>query len=51
MQTYSLSVYLVWMKFNSLFLLLFMRLIVFFGTIYESYCIISANFYIYLQYF
>ena len=35
----------------SLFLLLFIGLTVLFGTIYESYYTISANFYIYLQYF
>ena len=28
-----------------------MSFIALFGTIYRSYCIISANFYIYLQYF
>ena len=33
----------------SLFLLLFMGLTALFGTIYESHCIISANFYIYLH--
>ena len=36
----------VWQR---LFLLLFMGLIALFGTIYGSYCTISANFY--LQYF
>ena len=35
----------------SLFLLLFMGLTVLFSTIYKSYCIISVNFYHYLQYF
>ena len=35
----------------SLFLLLFMGPIVLFGTIHRSHCIISANFYLYLQYF
>ena len=35
----------------SLFLLLFMDLIAFFDTIYEFYCTISVNFYLYLQYF
>ena len=35
----------------SLFLLLLIDLIIFFCTIYESYCIISTNFYIYLSYF
>ena len=35
----------------SLFMLLFMGSIVLFGIIHESYCIIYANFYIYLQYF
>ena len=35
----------------SLFLLLFMSLTVLFGTIYGYHCIISANFYLYLQYF
>ena len=35
----------------SLFLLLFMGLTVFFDTIYESYWIIWANFYVYLLYF
>ena len=33
------------------FLLLFMGPIVLFGTIHRSHCIISANFYLYLQYF
>ena len=28
-----------------------MRLIIFLGTIYGSHCTISANFYLYLQYF
>ena len=35
----------------NLFLLLFMGFIVHFDTIYESHCIISVNFYFYLQYF
>ena len=35
----------------NLFLLLFIGPIVLFGTIYESHCTISANFYLYLQYF
>ena len=35
----------------SLFLLLFMSSTAFFGTIYRFYCTISANFYLYLQYF
>ena len=35
----------------SLFLLLFMSHNALFCTIYESQCIISANFYFYLQYF
>ena len=35
----------------SLFLLLFMSSITLFGTIYGSHCIISTNFYFYLQYF
>ena len=35
----------------SLFLLLFMDHIALFGTIYGSHCFISANFYLYLQYF
>ena len=35
----------------SLFLLLFMSLTTLFDTIHESHCIISANFYFYLQYF
>ena len=35
----------------SLFLLLYMCLTALFGTIYRSYCTISANFYLYLQYF
>ena len=35
----------------SLFLLLFMDLTTFFGIIHESHYTISANFYLYLQYF
>ena len=35
----------------SLFLLLFMSLTIFFGTIYESHYTISTKFYFYLQYF
>ena len=35
----------------NLFLLLFISLTAFFGIIYESHCTISANFYLYLQYF
>ena len=35
----------------SLFLLLFTGFTIFFDTIHESYCIISVDFYIYLQYF
>ena len=35
----------------SLFLLLFMSSTALFGTFHESHCIISANFYFYLQYF
>ena len=35
----------------SLFLLLFMSLIAFFGTIHGPYCTILINFYLYLQYF
>ena len=35
----------------SLFLLLFMSFIVFFGIIYESFYIISTNFYFNIQYF
>ena len=35
----------------SLFLLLFMGLIIFFDTIHEFRCTILTNFYIYLQYF
>ena len=35
----------------SLFLLLFMSFITLFGTIHRSHCIISTNFYLYLQYF
>ena len=35
----------------NLFLLLFMSLIALFGTIYGSQYTISANFYLYLQYF
>ena len=35
----------------NLILLLFMSLIAFFDTIYESHCIMSINFYLYLQYF
>ena len=35
----------------SLFLLLFMSLIILFGTIHKSYCTISATFQLYLQYF
>ena len=35
----------------SLFLLLFMGLTALFGTIYGFHCIISTNFYLYLQYF
>ena len=35
----------------SLFLLLFMGSIALFGTIHEPHCIISTNFYLYLQYF
>ena len=38
------------LQFN-LFLLLFMCLTTFFDIIHESYCTISANFYIYLPYF
>ena len=38
-------------NFVSLFLLLFMSLTALFGIIHETYCTISANFYIYLQYF
>ena len=48
----------VWQKLKSqlillfnLFLLLFISSIALFGTIYEFHCIISANFYLYLQYF
>ena len=33
------------------FFLLFMDLNALFGTIYEFYCIISTNFYLYLHYF
>ena len=36
---------------NALFLLLFMDLNALFDTIYGSYGTISANFYLYLQYF
>ena len=35
----------------SLFLLLFMSLTALFNTIHRSHCVISANFYLYLQYF
>ena len=35
----------------SLVLLLFMSFTAIFDTIYESYCTISTNFYLYLQYF
>ena len=35
----------------SLFLLLFLNLIIFFGTIHEFYYIILTNFYFYLRYF
>ena len=35
----------------NLFLLLFMSPIALFGIIHESYCTISTNFYLYLQYF
>ena len=35
----------------SLFLLLFIGLIALFGTIHGFHCTISANFYLYLQYF
>ena len=35
----------------SLFLLLFMGITAHFGIIHESYSTISANFYLYLQYF
>ena len=35
---------------EGLFLLLFMSSTALFGTIHGSYCIISANFYLYLQY-
>ena len=35
----------------NLFLLLFMSFTAFFGTIHRFHCTISANFYIYLQYF
>ena len=35
----------------SLFLLLFMSPTTLFGTIHESQCTISVNFYLYLQYF
>ena len=35
----------------NVFLLLFIGLITLFRTIYESYCIILTNFYLYLQYF
>ena len=35
----------------NLFLLLFMGFTVFFSTIYRPHCTISANFYLYLQYF
>ena len=48
----------VWQKLKSqfillfsLFLVLFMDLTVLFGTIYRFYYTISANFYLYLQYF
>ena len=48
----------VWQKLKSqlilffnLFFLLFMSPTVFFGTIHRSHCIISTNFYLYLQYF
>ena len=37
--------------FVNLFFLLFMGFVVLFDTIYESHYTISANFYIYLQYF
>ena len=46
-----LSVRLVKIIFASLFLLLFLGIIVFFGTIHESHYIILTNFYLYLQYF
>ena len=35
----------------NLFLLLFMSPIAFFGTIHESHCTISTNFYLHLLYF
>ena len=48
----------VWQKLKnqiillfSLFLLLLIGSIAFFGTIHGSYCTISANFYLYLQFF
>ena len=48
------SFYLAWLilptyfTIQLFFLLLFMSLIAFFGTIHESHCIISVNFYLYL---
>ena len=42
--------FLLKVLFN-LFLLLFMSLTALFDTIHESHCIISANFYLYIQYF
>ena len=48
----------VWQKLKNqfillfnLFLLLFMSSVIFFDTIHEPYYTISANFYLYLQYF
>ena len=56
-KNYSLLV-CVWKKLKnqlillfSLFFLLFMGSIALFGTIHGSHCIISTNFYFYLQYF
>ena len=46
-----LSVCLAKIIFANLFLLLFIVLIALFDIIHESHCIISANFYFYLQYF
>ena len=53
---FCVSVRLALMKIASLFyylafLLLFMGITALFGTIYESHCTISANFYLYLPYF
>ena len=47
----SLNVCLTKISFVNLFFLLFMDSTILFGIIHVSHCTISANFYLYLQYF